>query len=191
MTELEQYREAVQNYAENGVDYIFHNRGDEHALIILTNIFKNAKEKIRIAANRLYNDEVVNTAEYINSIKEFLDKKDTHLYILINSKPSVEEVRQHGPKNTLYYMLYNHPAYRQGRVEIKEGQGNFFHNEKGDFINFCTGDSTMFRLEENIEERQAIANFNDSTNTEQLIQIFDNIFPTLESKVELKDYYPC
>lgn len=187
--EMEQYRIAVQNYARNGINYLFHNRGDEHALIILTNIFKNAKRHIRIAANKLYNDEVVNTPEYVESMKAFLDQKDTRLDILITRKPTKEEVTEYGPENTLYWMLYNHPAYRQGRVEIKEGQGSFFKNEEGEQVNFCTGDEKMFRLEGNVVERQAIANFNDEDATRQLIEAFDRVYPSLTSKVELKDYY--
>ncbi len=189
MTEMDQYRIAVQNYARNGVDYLFHNRGDEHALIILSNIFRNAKRHIRIAANKLYNDEVVNTEEYINSIKAFLDQKDTRLSILITTRPTKEEVTEYGPETTFYWMLYNHPAYRQGRVEIKDGQGSFFRNSEGKQVNFCTGDNRMFRLESNIKERQAIANFNDEDTTRQLIEAFDGIYPGLTSKVELKDYY--
>lgn len=186
---MEQYRTAVQNYARDGVDYLFHNRGDEHALIILSNIFRNARSHIRIVANRLYNDEVVNTEEYIGSMKAFLDQKDTRLSIFITTKPTKEEVTQYGPETTFYWMLYNHPAYRQGRVEIKEGQGSFFKNPDGRQVNFCTGDDRMFRLENNIEERQAIANFNDERSTRQLIEAFDSVYPGLTSKVELKDYY--
>lgn len=187
--EMEQYRIAVQNYARDGVNYLFHNKGDEHALIILSNIFKNAKSHIRIAANKLYNDEVVNTIEYVESMKAFLDKKDTRLDILITTKPTKEEVTEYGPENTLYWMLYNHPAYRQGRVEIKEGQGRFFRNEEGVQVDFCTGDEKMFRLEGDIVKRQAIANFNDEDATRQLIEAFDKVYPSLTSKVELKDYY--
>ena len=77
MTEMDQYRMAVKDYAANNTPYLFHNQGDEHALIILTNLFINAKEHIRIAANKLYNDEVVNTKEYINSMRSFLDRNDT------------------------------------------------------------------------------------------------------------------
>lgn len=190
MTEMEQYRIAVSKYAEEGVDgYLFHNRGDEHALIILSNIFLNAKSHIRIAANRLYNDEVVNTEEYIESMKVFLDKKDTHLSIIITNKPSKDEVDEHGCENTFYWMLYTHPAYRQGRIEIKNGHGKSFRNSNGDPLNFCTGDERMFRLEGDINKRQAIANFNDKEYTHLLNDAFDNVFEMLDEKVDLKEYY--
>lgn len=190
MTEMERYRIAVCNYAEGeGVDYLFHNRGNEHALIILSNIFRNAKSHIRIAANRLYNDEVVNTKEYIDSMRTFLDREGSQLSILITKKPTKEEVQEHGPENTFYWMLYNHAAYRQGRVTIKEGGGSSFKDAAGNQVNFCTGDDRMFRMEQDVEERQAIANFRDPEYTGQLIRLFDEVYPRLNSVVKLSDYY--
>ena len=181
---------AVSNYAEgDGVNYLFHNRGNEHALIILSNIFRNAKSHIRIAANRLYNDEVVNTKEYIDSMKTFLDREGSLLSILITKRPTIEEVQEHGPENTFYWMLYNHPAYRQGRVTIKEGEGNSFKDADGNQVDFCTGDDRMFRMEQDVKERQAIANFRDPAYTGQLIKVFDEVYPRLNSVVKLGDYY--
>ena len=180
---------AVKEYASNNTDYLFHNQGDEHALIILTNLFVNAKDHVRIAANKLYNDEVVNTKEYIESMRTFLDKNDTKLSILITKKPSKEEIKKSPKENTFYWMLFNHPAYSQGRVEIKEGNGKSFHDKDGQQINFCTGDDKMYRLENAIVERKAIANFGDSEMTGKLIETFDRVFPNIDSIVELKDFY--
>lgn len=189
MSELEQYSSAVKYYATNHEDYLFHNEGNDHALIILTNLFDNANNHIRIAANRLYNDEVVNTPEYIGSMREFLNKKDSKLSIIISKKPSVEEVRTRGRENTFYWMLYNHPAYYQGRVEIKEGEGKSFIGGNNIPVNFCTGDTQMYRFENDIEGRRATANFGDSETTQQLIDVFDKTFESLQSKVELNEYY--
>lgn len=189
MTEMEQYRMAVKEYASKNIDYLFHNQGDEHALIILTNLFMNAKNHVRIAANKLYNDEVVNTKDYIDSMRSFLDRNDTKLSILITRKPSKDEIKNSPKENTFYWMLFNHPAYSQGRVEIKEGKGKSFYDKDGQQINFCTGDDKMYRLENAIVERKAIANFGDSEMTGKLIETFDRVFPIIDSVVELKDYY--
>jgi len=189
MADMNQYRLAVKDYASRNINYLFHNKGDEHALIILTNLFVNAKKHIRIAANKLYNDEVVNTKEYIDSMRSFLDRNDTNLSILITKKPSKEEIKSCPKENTFYWMLYNHPAYDQGRIIIKEGHGKSFHDKDGSQINFCTGDEQMYRLENAIVERKAIANFGDSDMTGILIRTFDSVFPNLTSIVELKDFY--
>lgn len=188
MDTMEQYRIAVKDYASKNVDYLFHNEGNEHALIILTNIFENAKDHIRIAANQLYNDEVVNTEAYVNAIKAFLDKGDTRLSVIITKRPEVDEVRRRSIKNTLYWMLYNHKAYRQRRVIIKEGNGKSFYDGKNQQINFCTGDVKMYRLEDDIENRKAVANFGDEETTTKFAEKFDTVFSELE-EVNLSDYY--
>lgn len=180
-----QYRSAVQNYAQKGVDYLFHNKGDKHALIILSNLFMNAQHTIRIAANKLFNSEVVNTPEYINSMKKFLNRGDTTLRILVSQRPTWEDFKTINRENTLYWMLFNHPAYNQGRIQIRDGEGRSFQNEDGQRVNFCTGDDGMFRLEDNVEERKAIANFGDKAFTEKLNEVFDRVYPTIPTTVDL------
>lgn len=190
-SDLEAYRAAVELYAKDGTNYLFHNKGDIHALIILTNIFKNAEQKIRIVANMLFNDEVVNTKEYVESMKSFLDKKDTQLEIIISIKPSKEEVKRHGKENTLYWMIFNHPAYRQNRVQIKESSDFVTYKNEKEIkeLNFCTGDDRMYRLETNTIERKAVANFQDQTITKLLVRVFDTVFDRISSTVDLSEYY--
>lgn len=187
MNDLMRYSKAVEDYASRGENYLFHNEGNEHALIILKNIFVNSKRHIRIAANRLYNDEVVNTPDYIESMKTFLDSENARLSIIITQKPTVEEVKNCG--DTFYKMLYKHRAYGQNRIEIKEGKGRAFYGQDGQQINFCTGDEKMYRYENDIIARKAIANFGDSEKTQSLIAVFDKVFSELSSKVDLKEYY--
>ena len=186
MNTLEQYKNAVKDYAARGVNYLFHNEGDEHALIIFTNIFCNAKDTIRIAANKLCNKEVVNQKEYINSLRYFLDKKDTKIYILLTSCPSKEEVND---DNCLYKMLYSHPAYKEGRILIKDGEGKSFRDKDGKVVHFCMGDDTMYRIENDIVERKAVANFGDSKTTSVLNTGFDKAFNSVGKSVDLHDYY--
>ena len=181
---MKAYRAAVEDYARDGVDYLFHNKGDEHALIILSNLFKNAKKQIRIAANKLCNDSVVNTKDYLDSMKVFLDRGNTKLSILVTEKPSIEDINSCETENCFYRMLFTHPAYAEGRIHIKEAGGQSFRDATEEKINFCTGDDKMFRLENNIMERTAVANFNDKSVTRKLIEAFDEVYPN-QTKVEL------
>ncbi|WP_179286143.1 hypothetical protein [Prevotella intermedia] len=43
--ELEKYREAIEQYAKERKNSLILNGGNEYALIILENIFKNAEKK--------------------------------------------------------------------------------------------------------------------------------------------------
>lgn len=186
MNALEQYRNAVKNYAARGVDYLFHNEGEEHALIIFTNIFINAKNTIRIAANKLCNKEVVNKKEYVDSLSAFLNKEDARLFILLTNRPTTEEANVEG---CLYKMLYNHPAYKEGRILIKDGNGKSFRDKEKNIVHFCMGDETMYRIENDVVERKAIANFGDSKTTKVLNESFDNAFNSVTTTVNLHDYY--
>ena len=70
---MEEYRRTVEAYASRHENYLFHNEGNEHALIIFENIFRNANDTIRIAANNLCNPEVVDRKEYVAHLKKCVD----------------------------------------------------------------------------------------------------------------------
>ena len=185
---LEVYKKAVEEDARKGTDFLYHNKGNEHALIICTNIFKNANHEIRIAANQLYNDEVVNTLEYIESMRTFLDKDGTMLKILIAQAPPKESVKRDG---TLYGMIYEHPAYAKGRVQIRHGYGKSFTGMDKNPVNFCTADDKMYRFENDIISRKAIANFGDQERAIEFREIFDSVYnSTKETEtVNLHNYF--
>lgn len=186
MTQLEIYEANVREKARSKTDYLFHNEGNDHALIICENIFETAESHIRIAANQLYNDEVVNKPRYIEAMKSFLDKPNTELDIIITNAPAREDVKQEG---TLYGMIYDHSAYKEGRVQIRVGEGKSFRNDAGEMINFCTGDDHIFRFEDNIEKRTAIANFNEPKTTQDLVMEFDKVFGVLTKPLNLDEYF--
>lgn len=88
---MEEYRRIVEAYAARHENYLFHNEGNEHALIIFENIFKNANDTIRIAANNLCNSEVVDRKEYVEPLIKFLDNGGT-LKILLNTPIWLERI---------------------------------------------------------------------------------------------------
>lgn len=186
MTPIEIYAKNVEEKAVNASDYLFHNEGNEHALIICKNIFRTANNQICIAANQLYNDEVVNREEYIEAMRGFLDKEGTQLHIIITTAPLRENVHR---DETFYGMILDHSAYKEGRVVIKVGDGKTFKNEQGVVVNFCTGDHRMYRFEDDIVKRTAIANFKDSDTTNKLIAKFDKVFNSIDHVLNLQDYF--
>lgn len=183
---MDEYRKAVEYYASNHLDYLFHNKGPEHAKIIFENIFKTAEKHIRIAANNLWNSDVVNTEEYINAIDLFLNKKDAKLDIILTSEPDWKEVKEKENPN-FYRFIFNHQAFTDGRVEIRCGNGRSFKlNIKGTTkaVHFCTADGCMYRLEDDIDNRSAICNFKDTKSADVLEKAFDLNFAQLD-KVDL------
>ena len=185
---MTEYRKAVEYYASNNIDYLFHNKGNDHAKIIFENIFKNAREHIRISAFNLWNTDVVRTEEYLESLKVFLDQPKTRLDILVKSMPADEELTEESDNN-IYRILYSHPAYLAGRIRIKTGNGKCFKTPEGSEVHFCTADGHMYRYEDNIIERTAQCNFNDSSTAENFENLFDSAFQSISSVVNLANIF--
>lgn len=179
---LEEYKLAVQEYASKGIDYLFHNNGNEHAQIVFQTLFDNARSMVRIAAGSLCNDELVNTKEYIDSVTKFLDIPNAKLYILLSSFPE-EAVDMSG--DCLLKSIATHRAVKEGRVIIKDGKNKGFKNSVGVPVHFCTADSRMYRLETDIVKRSASCNFGDSRLTKQLELVFDEAFKQTIDTIDL------
>ena len=188
---MKEYREAVESYANRKENYLFHNQGSEHAKIIFENMFRTAESHIRIAAESLWNDSVVNTPEYLAALSIFLDKPNSLLDILLINEPEKKDVVEKEDCN-LYSFLYLHPAFSEGRIRIKSGEGKAFRDSENNIIHFSTADGRMYRLEDNVVLRAATANFNDEKMSKSLEELFDGIFLSTNNvikDVDLKEYF--
>ena len=163
---MNEYKNAVTNIAAKGENNLLHNAGNDHALIIFENIFKNAQKEILISARDLTNSEVSNKEEYINSLLSFLDHNaDSKLYILVSDF-------QESYKNfDLYKKLANSIAYKENRIKIKNSNG-FQFTSGGITIHFCVADNRMYRLETDVQKRTAICNFGDEETANKLANAF-------------------
>ena len=164
-----EYQQTVETFAKTGTNFLFHNQGNEHALIVFKSIFQNARRLICIAADSLANLEVANSDEYITSLKEYLNQENSRLQILLaNPKPDMKKI-------PLFEMLKLHPAYQQGRIEIKDGQGKNFRRN-GNVFHFCVADNRMYRIESDIDQRSAECNFGDMTKSALVLNLYSNAF---------------
>ena len=175
--DLQQYKEAVGAYAREGKDFLFHNEGEDHALIICTNIFDNATKHIRIVAEDLCNKrKVCADMSYVNALRRYLEREDSRLSIILTNFPSEKDML----RSPLFCMLSDSKAYAEGRVVIKDSKKTLFlsktADDKSETINFCTGDDHMFRVENDVTNCRAIANFGDKKTTTQLNEVFDRGF---------------
>lgn len=185
--ELEIYNRAVQYYASKGENYTILNHGPQHAKIIFINMFNNAQKHVRIAAEHMCDNDVVDTPEYIEAVNKFLNQPGSQLDILVTSIPK-EVVEK--KENCFLRFLSNHTAYKAGRVHIKDLEGKHFYiknsnsNERT-YINFSTADSKIYRYENDIEEKTAICNFGDKEKTEQYEKLFDQVFSKIKDNIDL------
>ncbi|GAB6120993.1 hypothetical protein [Dysgonomonas termitidis] len=180
---IEKYKEAVKYFAEFRKKEVIHNLGDEHAGIIFTNLFEQSNGQLRIVAGSL-TSRISQTDEYLSALKGFLSKKDTKLYIMLDS------IMDHsGNKNNSE--LDNFKSSRlsellkgfQNKVEIILSSKRFYIkiDDKPKPIHFAVGDDSMYRLETDIKQRQAECCFNDSTFAKILSDSFDELYKEMSS----------
>lgn len=166
---LVEYQKTVEMYAKEGTNFLFHNQGNEHALIVFKSIFNNANKKICIAAASLDNREVANNKEYIDAMKSYLEKENSKLLILLSNPVTDPSTLP------LFVMIKEHKSYKEGRVAIKDGKGKNFHMN-GRCVHFCVADNRMYRLESDIVNRTAECNFGDDVRTKYLTDLFERAF---------------
>lgn len=176
LEERQEYIAYIQMLAKGNVDRIYMNSGDEHALIVLIELFKKAANSIRIFAGSLCGS-LGDDIQYIYAISNFIDKGG-------NVKILVTEYNED--------KAYNSPLYRQlaffkdlGKsVEIKHTDFRIRSNNSEDTTDkhFTVADSQSYRIETNIEDRTARGNFNDSETAQKLEDMFDEMFSSNKSR---------
>ena len=173
LNEPKTYYEQMIIDAKNHEDYLFHNncitvkRPDIYSIIL-----DNAEKEVSLVINyeTTVSEEITSNQKFINSIKNFLDKPDTILRVIITHAPENRVI-----DNKFYKLLLNHPAYTDGRIVIKfiEGDKCFRRTDdkSNDEVEFCTGDDRMFNICV-VGEQYDMTNFNKPEWTEGMVKKF-------------------
>lgn len=185
INDYSEYEVAVEHIASRHQNIDLHNKGEECALIVYENILKNAHEDVRVAMGSFMDNNVVNNQRFISALSAYLKQPQSRLKILLTEFDS-EYWR--AKNDSLLAILYGHPAYKEGRIEIKNSDGKKFLSD-GNAIHFLVADNLMYRLETNIEERSSICNFGDADFSRVLISVFDSAFGSTSEVVNLKNVY--
>lgn len=173
------YKKLIEQYAKDGKDYVFTLKDDEdNSLHALINLVKNAKSKIRISTHQQIPSEFknINSEAFIESICEFLEHKDSEIYIILS-----DELEKLPVGDYLFFkMLRNHPACSEKRVSIRLGGEFSVINELGDktyMFDLCTGDDRMFYVKNcDTTENIVVVNFNEEELTRDMNIKFDECF---------------
>lgn len=184
MTPIDEYRQAIEFLASQKLNFDIHNEGDEYAKVVLSNIFMNARNFVRIAANSLRN-VVVDSQEYLDALCIFLGRGNTLLNIIISELP--ENASEESNFN-IYRRLFLNPAYAEGRIHIKNAEKSLFSLDEKP-ANFCVADGLMYRIENDIVKRTALCNFGNKTRALKLEDVFDKGFNNLENEVDLNNLF--
>ena len=178
--EIIAYEKAVEVLAKNEVDQIIFNSGDEHALIVLKNIFSNSREEIRILAGGLHNN-VTDSKVYIDAISTFIIKNNGKVKILLDNYNCDDSQK----KDFFSTPLFDRLRMFKENVEIRVTKEAFHiegvNDNKGNpqKVHFCVGDKKRYRLEYDTDKRKAICNFNDSNFSSKCIEVFDESYNKL------------
>lgn len=172
-TELDIYEVSVKYLAENKVDNIIYNSGEEHALIIFENIFNNCKYKLRLLSGNLSNG-ITKNPKYINSLTRFLAQRNGKLEIILDRYEDGSKV----VNSDLFKKLETY----KDQITIKKSTLSYSLNNENKVdserkhIHFCIGDDHIFRLETDTEKRKAKCNFNDITYSNILKDLFYRLY---------------
>ena len=181
MVNIEEYKQTIKQFAENKTNYRFQTLGKDYALVIIERMFLNAKSSIKYTTKNLFDSDVEKNMSFIEALCFFLASPQSKLSILVEELP--ENISDKNPFNP-YYRLYQHPAYKQGRIKIGNSKGGHFMNN-GKQIQFCVADSKMYRIETDIDKCLASCNFYDNNMSANLENAFETAFSTIKSFVEL------
>lgn len=161
------YTEAVEYFANNKVDNVLSNSGNEHAVVIFANMFKTAERNVCLYAKDIFSVENVVSVSplYMESLRKFLDKGDTKLRIVLKDYDEVTSC------NILRDMLKQYTSKielrRNKRGEVKIGDNS---------VHLCIADGRMYRVEYDTESRKARCNFNDINAVSKYQTVFNQLF---------------
>lgn len=164
------YKDIVENYACENNPIVFNNKGNEHAAIVLSKIFKYSKEKIRILAHSLEPNDVTNDPEYFQNLKDFTFNVGI-VDVLLEQEPEK-------PSDALKHLMIG-SIIQKDKIRIKIAINPvLINNNNGETknVNFTLGDDHIFRLETDVINRTAICSFNNVEMTNRLIDVFDKLY---------------
>lgn len=161
------YEKAVKYFADNKIDNVLSNSGNEHAVVIFDNMFRTAEKEICLYACDIFSEqnEVTVSPSYMESLRKFLNKEGTRLRIVLKNYD------ENTSRNSLRDMVKQYPSKvelrKNERGEVKIGNAN---------VHFCIADGRMYRVEYDTDKRQARCNFNDVNAVNRYQTVFNQLF---------------
>lgn len=177
------YKEYIESLAAGAEPVEFYNSGPEHAAIVLSTIFKTAKQYVKVYCANMLSEAVSNSEDYRNALDEFLSRfsaaeNQPRLQIIFTNP--IEDAFRGAP---IYKILCKH----RNKVDIRrmqEGMGGIKY--KGIPAHFTCADNRMYRLETDIVNKKAFGNFNDPEGAEIINTVFDKWWSHTDLTVEFE-----
>ena len=176
---IEEYRLFVISLSHGnngeGINRTFLNSDKEKALVVLVELFKSAKNSVRIFAANLCN-YVGTEPEYIEALSDFIEKGG-EVKILLNSFAE-ENVRN----SKLFKRLAYYKSEGKNIVVKKTAVKPYYvGDENKNEVHFTIADDKGYRIETDVEKRTARCNFNNPDEAKSTAEFFDKVFENPES----------
>lgn len=161
------YKEAVEYFANNKIDNVLSNSGNEYAIVIFDNIFKTAERNICLYAQDVFSNknDVTVSSLYIESLQKFLIKEGTNLRIVLKDYDEINSCNHLRDILKQYSSRIELRKNRKGEVKIGENR-----------VYFCIADGRMYRVEYDTNTRKARCNFNDNNAVSKYQIVFNQLF---------------
>lgn len=156
------YENYIEGLAINEKNHLFFNSGKDHAIIVLSQIFSQAKNYVKLYSGNL-NGGISSSDKYIKAVSGFLNRGGK-LEILLEQFDSAKEP-------VIFELLKgsNNVSVKSHSCTLSSSSNQFKS------IHFCIADGRMYRLENDTEKFTAQGNFNDKNVVQELESIFDKI----------------
>ena len=161
-----EYKEKIKYLAENQINEMFFNTDTEHAMIVLTELVKNAKNYVYIVGKNM-DPAVTDNEDYLRAVEDFLKKENAKMKILLTNY----DKEKFGNSKIGELLKKN----KSPAIEIKHSQNK--QVKSNDIpINFTVSDGRAYRFERDIDKHIAFGNFKDTETATVLTETFEQLF---------------
>lgn len=166
---LDEYYHSLCFLSQNKFSLEFNNKDENHGAIVMSLLFKNAEDKIRIFAGD-FGGKICDNDFYINSLKDAIDRGI-----------KVEVVFEENPNQSsrCFSLLKEKSQKNSSKITMKQLNENYkrelFSKFNGSLLHFTVVDNNKFRYETDKKTYKAYCNFDDKNNSEILISNFEKL----------------
>ena len=178
---IEEYRQFVMSLSHGndgeGINRTFLNSDKDKALVVLVELFRSAKECVRIFAANLCN-YVGTESEYIEALSDFIEKGGAVRILLNNYKEDEARTSSLFKRLAFYQSIGNNVVVKQTTVKPY-----YSGDENKTEVHFTIADGKGYRIETDVEKRTARCNFNNPAEAASTAEFFDSVFDGTNSSV--------
>ena len=178
------YKDYISYLRKNRINKHFLNSDSDKRKTVYLELLKNAKSHLRFFAGNL-SDEITNSEEFVEGISDFIENKGKLEIILNKFDESVA-------RNSNLYKRLAFYASRGYNISVMKTpiEVTIKLNEKDTPVNFAVSDTNAYRLEVDVDKRNALCNMNDEEFSQKLIDTFHKLSSNSQTiKVDLIDLF--